>query len=89
MRDRLIEIIGRWDSTEPLVDHLIKNGVIVLLEKPLTNFDRIKGMSVEEMAEFIFVNFQTDDWYNPIVDNKVMFHENDVAEWLESEVQGE
>lgn len=29
MRDRLTEIIGRWDSTEPLVDHLIKNGVIV------------------------------------------------------------
>ena len=55
----------------------------------MTNFDRIKAMSVEEMAEFIFVNFQTDEWFNPIVDNKVIFHENDVAEWLESEVQEE
>lgn len=29
MRDRLIEIINKWDSTAPLVDHLIENGVIV------------------------------------------------------------
>jgi hypothetical protein len=41
-------------------------------------------MSIEELATFIYVNFQTDDWCNPIVDGKIMFHEDDVVEWLES-----
>ena len=29
MRQKLVEIISKWDSTEPLVDHLLKYGVIV------------------------------------------------------------
>lgn len=28
MRNELVEIISRWDQSEPLVDHLLKNGVI-------------------------------------------------------------
>ena len=53
----------------------------------VTNFDRIKAMSVEEMAEFIFLNFQTDRFGNPIVDNEVMPYKSNVIGWLESEVQ--
>jgi hypothetical protein len=52
-----------------------------------THFDRIKTYNVEEMAEFIFLNFQTDRFGNPIVDNEVMPYESNVIEWLESEVQ--
>ena len=55
----------------------------------MTQFERIKGMDIDEMALFIFVNFQTDEWFNPIVEGRTMLHENDVKEWLESEVEGE
>ena len=55
----------------------------------MTQFERIKGMDIDEMALFIFANFQTDEWFNPIVEDQIMFHENDVKEWLESEVDTE
>ena len=29
MRNKLDEIINKWDKSEPLVDYLLKNGVIV------------------------------------------------------------
>lgn len=53
----------------------------------MTNFHRITEMSVEELAEFIFVSFQTDEYLNPIVDSKVMLHKHDIVEWLKSEVE--
>lgn len=55
-----------------------------MIKVRFTNYERIKNMSIEELATFIYVNFQTDDWCNPIVDGKTMFHEDDVVEWLES-----
>ena len=48
--------------------------------KKKTNFDRIKAMSVEEMADFL-MNFVTEALTNP----KCIV----VKKWLESEVEGE
>ena len=52
----------------------------------MTNYENIKAMSIEEMATFIYTNFQTDEELNPIIDSKIYFHEDDVVEWLEREV---
>lgn len=47
-------------------------------KKPLTHFDRIKAMSVEEMAEFLM------DWFTDCMTGKAPMN---VQKWLESEVQ--
>ena len=47
--------------------------------QPYTNYDRIRNMSVEELAEFLR-NFVTEALTNP----KCIV----VEKWLESEVQG-
>lgn len=56
MRNELVNIISRWDQSEPLVDHLLKNGVGVLCKNPKTNFEKLKAMSIEEMAK-LYVDF--------------------------------
>lgn len=59
--------------------------------KPITQFDRIKAMSVEELAEQL-IEYR-DDW-GDFATNIGYFEKYEVAlakeiEWLESEVQGE
>lgn len=55
--------------------------------EPKTNFDRIKEMSVGEMADFICDIYADNDHSPQIrVGGKWMF-DTDVEEWLESEVQ--
>lgn len=53
----------------------------------MTNFDRIKAMSVEEMAKWLV--WFTREQLESLVEN-LSFNENDfgkaLAEWLESEV---
>lgn len=53
--------------------------------KILTNFDRIKNMSVEELADFICDIYASNEHIEIRVDGKWMFPE-DVEEWLEREV---
>lgn len=58
---------------------IIKNtDIITLPSEPKTNIERIKAMSVEEMANFL-MNFVTEALTNP----KCIVVKN----WLESEVQ--
>ena len=45
---------------------------------PLTNYDRIRNMSVDEMAEFLM------DWFMRCMMGKAPLN---VKEWLESEVE--
>ena len=52
-----------------------------------THFDRIKAMSVEEMAEFLFTRLETDVYLNLWIDDNQMLDVNDVKQYLESEVQ--
>lgn len=56
--------------------------------KPVTQFDRIKGMCVEEMAEFIcgIFDIQPDDSKFINGDLVSMYDENEIQQWLESEV---
>lgn len=58
------------------------------LQAPMTNYDRIKAMSVEEMAEFIcgIFDIQPDDSKFINGDLIPMYDENEIWQWLESEV---
>ena len=53
-----------------------------------TNYDRIKAMSVEEMAEFIcgIFDIQPDDSKFINGDLIPMYDENEIRQWLEQEV---
>lgn len=52
------------------------------LYKPKTNFDRIKAMSVDELADFICDIYSSNEHVEIRVNGKWMFPE-DVEEWLE------
>ena len=56
--------------------------------KPVTQFDRIKAMSVEEMAEFIcgIFDIQPDDSKFINGDLIPMYDENEIRQWLQMEV---
>ena len=51
----------------------------------MTNFERIKAMSVENLADFICDIYASNEHREIRVDGKWM-HPEDVEEWLEKEV---
>lgn len=52
------------------------------MSEPLTNFDKIKAMDIDELADFICDIYASDERHEIRVDGKWMLPE-DVAEWLE------
>ena len=54
----------------------------------MTNYDRIKAMSIEEMAEFIcgIFDIQLDNSKFINGDLIPMYDENEIRQWLEMEV---
>ena len=59
-RKKIIQILSKdvfvdklANPIEALADYLIDNGVTFKTKEIITNFDRIKSMSVEEMAEML------------------------------------
>ena len=56
--------------------------------KPVTQFDHIKAMTIEEMAEFIcgIFDVQPDDSKFINGDLIPMYDENEIRQWLEQEV---
>ena len=54
----------------------------------MTNFEKIKQMSVEEFADFICDIYASNEHREIRVNGKWMFPE-DVEEWLESEAENE
>ena len=54
--------------------------------KPMTNLERIKKMSVENLADFICDIYADNEHRQIRVNGKWMFPE-DVEEWLEREVE--
>ena len=56
--------------------------------KPVTQFDRIKAMTIEEMAEFIcgIFDVQPDDSKYINGDLIPMYDENEIRQWLQMEV---
>lgn len=55
---------------------------------PMTNFDRIKAMSVDELADFICDIYASNEHREIRVNGKWM-HPEDVEEWLKREVEDE
>ena len=55
----------------------------------MTNYERIKQMSVEEMARLLGSVFVDCYEYTRTINGKTMFDSfDDIEEWLESEVDG-
>ena len=53
----------------------------------MTNFERIKQMSVEEMARLLGCIFADCDEFTRTINGKIIFDSfNSIEEWLESEV---
>ena len=59
-------------------------------KKPATNFDRIKAMSVEEMADMLQENIHTCDFcIKKDADCREEHCKDNIKKWLESEVEEE
>lgn len=52
----------------------------------MTNADRIRSMSDEELAEFL-CNIHEPDLETIVIDNKDFFAEEEIEEWLQSEAE--
>lgn len=48
--------------------------------------DRIRNMSVEELAEFLDYSVWEDEYYHTVIDKKVLYNLEEVKQYLESEV---
>ena len=53
----------------------------------MTNFEKIKAMSVEEMASFLNYSVYENEDYHTVIDKNVLIGLDDVIDWLESEVE--
>ena len=78
---------GTWDK-----DDLIDKAYEIISSPIKANYDRIKSMSVEEMAEFICSIY--DDNQEPYTADKNIegytipdYDESNIKEWLEKEVK--
>ncbi len=56
--------------------------------KPMTNFDRIKAMSVEKLAEFICGIYDTEEDNAKFINGTIIpcYNEDDIKEWLTRDV---
>lgn len=52
----------------------------------MTNFERIKAMSVDDLASFLNYSVYEDEDYHTVIDKKMFLGLDDLIEWLESEV---
>ena len=57
--------------------------------EPMTNFERIKGMSVEKLAEFICGIYDMEEDKAKFINGTIIpcYSEDDIREWLEREVE--
>lgn len=85
-KEEWIKIYNAKDGTE-YTDDLIDAAYEIMTSPIRTNYDRIKSMSVEEMAEYL-----SDHWScigcafeKDCDDNYISCHKN-IKQWLEMEV---
>lgn len=82
--------IGLLDGWNGLIKQTLKNMTHFTQRRMqiMTNYERIKNMSIEEMAEFIcgIFDIQPDDSKFINGDLIPMYDENEIRQWLESEV---
>lgn len=76
---------GTWDK-----DYLIDKAYEIMTSPIRTNYDRIKSMSVEEMAEYLSDHWSCIDcaFEKDCDDNYISCHKN-IKQWLEQEVNDE
>lgn len=57
--------------------------------KPITNYDRIRGMNVKQLAEFICGIYDTEEDNAKFINGTIIpcYNEDDIADWLNSEVE--
>lgn len=69
--------------------NVIEDKVNILYEvKTMTNFERIKQMTVPELARLLESIFVDYDEFTRTIDGKIIFDTFDsIEEWLESEVE--
>lgn len=74
---------GTWDK-----DDLIDKAYEIITSPIRTNYDRIKSMSVEEMAEYLSDHWSCVDcaFEKDCDDNYISCHKN-IKQWLEQEVE--
>ena len=74
---------GTWDK-----DDLIDKAYEIMTSPIRTNYDRIKSMSVEEMAEYLSDHWSCIDcaFEKDCDDNYISCHKN-IKQWLEQEVE--
>lgn len=56
--------------------------------EPLTNANRIRAMSDEELAKFIMHGFVPDSFGTLMHNKRLFFTENDLVEWLQQPAEG-
>ena len=85
-----LRLLGKYSTLEPNWLVVAADKIEELSSKQIkTNYDRIRNMSVEEMAEFIYNNVQEDETGLKFIGQDFVFSKEEVVQWLESEVQGE
>ena len=55
--------------------------------EPFTNYDRIRNMSVEEMANLLISIYESMDLTEVFIEGKPFRNHTQLIEWLESEVE--
>lgn len=53
----------------------------------MTNYERIKNMSIEDLADFLEYSVSEDEVYHTVIHQKVFLGADDIIDWLESEVE--
>ena len=79
-------ILSDWSEAMPALQPCIESPCKYF--KSYTNYDRIKSMSVEEMAEYLSDHWSCVDcaFEKDCDDNYISCHKN-IKQWLESEVE--
>lgn len=80
------KMIAEWNKELREMYHNVKNG-----EKKLTNADRIRSMTDEELAEFLGgIDHTIDDCEFIVKIGDEWLHDStaDILDWLQSEVEG-
>jgi hypothetical protein len=53
----------------------------------MTNYERIKNMSVEELADFLYNSVNEDECGEKFIKDELMFSQNNIVNWLNSEAE--
>lgn len=89
------DLLGRPIFTSEFADDIVLEEIrekcrplLVEMQNPKTNFERIKAMSIEKMADFISDIYANNEHAEIRVNSEWLASE-DIEQWLKSEAKGE